>query len=660
MSEHLQLAERTFFDVRQRIVRKDSWTCFLHGEPVGQIDYDPSPSYGRPCYRIQVYEDDQRYEGGRRLSYVHYTDRPTNTLYAAKIELTKHAQAYYKERMARKTRQTPVAYLPSLDADFYPTPSNVAGKLLAGVNWRGVDTVLEPSAGKGDLIDHTKAAKRGHFYHLTGHDYSENGKLDVDCIEIDTNLQAILLSKGYRVVHDDFLTFNTRKRYDLYIMNPPFSNGDQHLLHALELCEHGGQIACILNAETIRNPYTNARKLLLKKLTEAGATIRFMQNAFARAQRRANVDVALINVTIPYAFVDDGIWENLRKAQAQRFESETVNAIAPSDNIERLLREYELTCDAGIALMRAYNGVAPHICGSGSDNPIITMAIGNSNCGSRCNEEDVNKYLSRVRSKFWHDLFSLPMLRSKLTATMKSAYDDLITDMKDYEFSRFNIQQVLNRIMGQLSVGVEEAIMHCFEMLSDKHTFDENLKNGNIHYFNGWKTNKAHYVNMRCIIPTWGCFARKYKPDKRGNYRDLLEGLDTRACFAILDDLEKAFNYLDRGETGECDLTSVLAAAATTEQTKNIVCKYFTVTFYKKGTCHITFHDRKIVDRLNIFVGRSKAWLPPSYGKASYDEMDEESRRVVDEFQGREAYERVVANRSDYLIDVNAQLMLTD
>jgi hypothetical protein len=39
--------------------------------------------------------------------------------------------------------------------------------------------------------------------------------------------------------------------------------------------------------------------------------------------------------------------------------------------------------------------------------------------------------------------------------------------------------------------------------------------------------------------------------------------------------------------------------------------------------------------------------------------MDPESQRIVDEFQGREAYEMVVANADDYLIDVKQTLMLT-
>jgi hypothetical protein len=39
--------------------------------------------------------------------------------------------------------------------------------------------------------------------------------------------------------------------------------------------------------------------------------------------------------------------------------------------------------------------------------------------------------------------------------------------------------------------------------------------------------------------------------------------------------------------------------------------------------------------------------------------MDDESRRVVDEFQGRDAYDQVMANTDDYLIDVKEIPMLT-
>lgn len=51
-------------------------------------------------------------------------------------------------------------------------------------------------------------------------------------------------------------------------MNPPFSNGEQHLLKALELQKSGGHIICLLNAETLNNPFTLARKELLRVLEE--------------------------------------------------------------------------------------------------------------------------------------------------------------------------------------------------------------------------------------------------------------------------------------------------------------------------------------------------------------------------------------------------------
>ena len=56
-------------------------------------------------------------------------------------------------------------------------------------------------------------------------------------------------------------------------MNPPFSNGDKHLLKALQMQEKGGNIVCLLNAETLRNPYTESRKELIRQLDKYDADI---------------------------------------------------------------------------------------------------------------------------------------------------------------------------------------------------------------------------------------------------------------------------------------------------------------------------------------------------------------------------------------------------
>ena len=42
------------------------------------------------------------------------------------------------------------------DKDFYPTPDNLIDKMLDGVNLSMIHSVLEPSAGKGDIVEHLK------------------------------------------------------------------------------------------------------------------------------------------------------------------------------------------------------------------------------------------------------------------------------------------------------------------------------------------------------------------------------------------------------------------------------------------------------------------------------------------------------------------------
>ena len=132
--------------------------------------------------------------------------------------------------------------------DFYPTPQNLIDKMIDGLDFTMVHSILEPSAGKGNIVEALKnIEERKNKY------YSKTIDFDIDCIEADQNLRAILKSKNLRVVYDDFLTYSTMKTYDLIIMNPPFSNGCKHLLKALEMQKrNGGAVVCLLNAETLK------------------------------------------------------------------------------------------------------------------------------------------------------------------------------------------------------------------------------------------------------------------------------------------------------------------------------------------------------------------------------------------------------------------------
>lgn len=111
--------------------------------------------------------------------------------------------------------------------------------MLEGIDFTFIQTVLEPSAGKGDLIAAVQAKNDRNKYSYNHH------SIDIDAVELDPNLRALLKGNEIRVVHDNFLTMHTSKHYDLIVMNPPFNEGDKHLLKALD---------CIISDSVILRP----------------------------------------------------------------------------------------------------------------------------------------------------------------------------------------------------------------------------------------------------------------------------------------------------------------------------------------------------------------------------------------------------------------------
>lgn len=95
------------------------------------------------------------------------------------------------------------------NADFYPTPMQLADKMLSMVDLKCVRFVLEPSAGKGNLVNALKSSMRYAGYsNITGKHGSD---IEIDCIEQDKNLQYLLKGAGERLIYDNFLTLGIVK-----------------------------------------------------------------------------------------------------------------------------------------------------------------------------------------------------------------------------------------------------------------------------------------------------------------------------------------------------------------------------------------------------------------------------------------------------------------
>lgn len=519
---------------------------------------------------------------------------------------------------------------------FYPTPIKISARMLEGIRWDYVSTILEPSAGKGDLADAINQRYRAHRSRWR----SDLISADIDCIEVDPNLRAILKDKGYRVVHDDFLTYSTMKQYSLIIMNPPFEAGAKHILKAIQLLQDGGQLIAICNAETLKNPYTNERDRLLRILTLHKAQIEYIADGFTNAERKTNVEIALIRFKMPESELSHLILDHLKPAHKYvDMPEEEAQALTKADFVEAILDRYNFEVETAVHLIQETEA-----CQKVLNQPVVSKDTAYADSPfelnmSRNTKANVNDAVKRIRKKYWAALFTAPQFMEQLTSNLRDQLTKRVEELAEYEFSKFNILEIMVQMNGHINEGVEKTIMDLFDDWTRKWHYDENSQN--IHYFDGWKTNDAFAVNKKVIIPlytfsTWsGDFDLGYEARQK------------------LGDIEKVFNYLDGGRTLDIPLQDVFDKAYKEKQTKNVETKYFFITFYKKGTCHLVFKDMNILARFNIFAARGKNWLPPSFGKKKYKDMTEEEQKVAKSFMGSaDKYDKVVQYAHYFLAPV--------
>ena len=519
---------------------------------------------------------------------------------------------------------------------FYPTPASMASKMLEGIKWDYVSTILEPSAGKGNLADAINEKWR--IYRGSRRYYAEEQRADIDCIEVDPNLRAILKEKKFRVVHDDFLTYQTMKRYSLIIMNPPFEDAARHILKAISLLDANGTLVALCNAETIRNHSAyNERYQLFRILTDNNAEITYHQGEFLKAERKTDVEIAMIRYKAPAADLGDSlILEKLRPAHKYvTMQESEYAALSKADFVEAIIDRYNYEVESGLRLIQEYRAVSSVLSSS------MSLAI-----GTEAAHED--RWIRECRHKYWSTLFASPQFVEQLTTNLRTQLYNRVKELEDYEFSFYNIKEIMIQMNAQVTQGVEATIMALFDDWTRKYHWDENAQNR--HYFDGWRTNDAFAVNKKVILPLRGYtdWGSRIEPEFHAyNVREKLQ------------DIEKVFNYLDGGRTPEKNLMEVLLEAEKTGETKKLDSKYFYLTFYKKGTAHIEFKDMNLLARFNIFAAKGKNWLPPSFGKKKYKDMTAEEQKVAKSFMGTaDRYDKVVQHANYFLAPLSDSSLL--
>ncbi|WP_246839472.1 methyltransferase [Leptospira licerasiae] len=149
---------------------------------------------------------------------------------------------------------------------FFPTPRTLGEHLLEQSDIEPGMSVLEPSAGKGDLADQIQ----------------EKTGIEPDTIEMNSSLREILTEKNHKLVGWNFLEYED-KTYDRIIMNPPFENGQdiEHVRHAYDLLNPGGRLVAIVSEGPFYRSDTKARTFRDWLLENGGYSEQLPENSFS-------------------------------------------------------------------------------------------------------------------------------------------------------------------------------------------------------------------------------------------------------------------------------------------------------------------------------------------------------------------------------------------
>lgn len=470
-----------------------------------------------------------------------------------------------------------------LENEFYPTPPAVVDKMLEpylkttrwGRTIMPFAQILEPQAGKGDIalrLVNQHNVPRERIY----------------CIEIDQELQFLLQQHKFKVIDSDFLEYAGRYEFDFIIMNPPFSAGVDHLLKAWEVLRNG-DIACLLNAETLRNPNTRKRQLLLELIGQHGRYEEIGQ-PFRTAERPTNVDVAVVwlRKESPELNINFGAaqYEKDFSVSDEEFQA---NPLAHADLLDSLVAQYNKASDIVVQqhdLQKQYR--------------FYLRGVRNLTGEDEKAPQTLNAKLDELKGMFWEYVFNRTKVGQVTTSDFQKKFRSFTEATGNLAFSRRNIENVLRLFILNREAIMEECLVNIFDQATKFH------EKNRVHV-EGWKTNKSYKVARKVIMP-YGIQWDNYWRSPHRHY-DFFLDLDKVMCYLSgrkIEDVTTIYKAIN-------DQTDALNRNRGLNHQAAFYSTFFEIRIFKKGTIHLTFLHEDLWATLNAQAAKGKNWVGPGY-----------------------------------------------
>ena len=437
-----------------------------------------------------------------------------------------------------------------IDFQYYPTPKALADLVWSKFQDRDFTRVLEPSAGMGHMI---KAAPRNRYH---------NGERKIDVIEIDASKHSALRDlDGARVtvVGYDFLAFESGAAYSHIVGNPPFDSGAQHILHAWDIL-YDGEICMVLNAETVRNPYTVERRRLVSLIEEHGS-VEYVHDAFQRSENEDVEREAQVTVAVVYLRKqadESSIEARMTASLLGSLKRDADGADGSKDHIDigggdvvlpnNFIENSVLAFDAAVIAMREsvlaeakYNNFAARL-GRTLAEMDGSGGMGRQAVKAEWVRDTMAERYDEMKERAWSGILRSTQVHGKLSRKAQARVESEFAMISKLEFTVGNIHGFLLGLAESATDIQNQMFCDVFDLVTKYHS-------DNCVFYKGFKSNDRHRTcgmrmrTTRFILPGWSM----------GSYRSNFsyDGLN------MLADFDRVFALLDGKTAPEVPLTSL-------------------------------------------------------------------------------------------------------
>jgi hypothetical protein len=453
------------------------------------------------------------------------------------------------------------------NSEFYPTPLSVIEQM-------GIDcydkVCLEPSAGKGDIIDYL----------------NKNGASEVLACEQNKDLATITGSKSQLIANDFFtVTSEQVSHVNIIVMNPPFSNADKHIMHAWNIASEGCEIIALCNYQTISNSYGYSRGELRQTINDYGEA-QNLGDCFSQAERKTGVEVGLIRLFKP-VLSEDFNWDGFFYAM----ETEShIDGLMSYNEVRAIVNTY-------VAAVKCFDRAKEigdelsRLTGEQAFEIIV---------GQQKNITTKEQFAREFQIKQWKRVFSKLNIEKFVTKGVMQDINKFTNSRLNYPFTMKNVYRMIDIIIGTREATMNRAIVEAVDNFT-KHTHE------NRYGVEGWKTNEGHLLNKKFI-----CGWIVSHSFSGGLELSTYQNRNTEQVV----DLMKALAYIT-GIDFSC-IPSVYEVNKDKLQPNTwYEWGFFDFKVFKKGTGHFKFKDEKVWEQLNRTYAKIKGQVLPEGMKSA-------------------------------------------